>query len=232
MMADKNRRKTACDDSGDDGSGDKWFVPNDKMGEYEDEGGIGEDSDQSFTMWSRPPIEEDCDIDNTESVAEGGTGEASGQDDMQSFTIWSRPPSEENCYIDNTESVAEGGTDEASGQDDMQSFDKWSPPPSEKDCNIDTSESVFLSLNMQSQKKEEQIKLEVRRTYSHHMQSSSDNCSPPRVEDTPIGWFQAVGRILRRLGSILSRYVSIFKASISAFPKRCAEYCRTVVPLG
>ena len=37
------------------------------MGEYEDEGGIGEDSDQSFTMWSRPPIEEDCDIDNTES---------------------------------------------------------------------------------------------------------------------------------------------------------------------
>ena len=37
------------------------------MVEYEDEGGIGEDSDQSFTMWSRPPIEEDCDIDNTES---------------------------------------------------------------------------------------------------------------------------------------------------------------------
>ena len=41
------------------------------MREYEDEGGIGEDSDQdnmqSFTMWSRPPIEEDCDIDNTES---------------------------------------------------------------------------------------------------------------------------------------------------------------------
>jgi hypothetical protein len=37
------------------------------VGEYEDEGGIGEDSDQSFTMWSRPPIEEDCDIDNTES---------------------------------------------------------------------------------------------------------------------------------------------------------------------
>ena len=41
------------------------------MGEYEDQGGIGEDSDQddmqSFTMWSHPAIEEDCDIDNTES---------------------------------------------------------------------------------------------------------------------------------------------------------------------
>ena len=81
---------------------------------------------QSFTMWSRPPIEEDFDIDNTESVAEGGTGEASGQDDMQSFTIWSRPPSEEDCYIDNTESVfqslnMQGGTDKARGLEDMQS---------------------------------------------------------------------------------------------------------------
>ena len=37
------------------------------MGEYEDKGGIGEDSDQSFTIWSRPPSEEDCDIDSTES---------------------------------------------------------------------------------------------------------------------------------------------------------------------
>ena len=35
------------------------------------EGGTGEasgqDDMQSFTIWSRPPSEEDCDIDNTES---------------------------------------------------------------------------------------------------------------------------------------------------------------------
>ena len=232
MMADKNRRKTACDDSGDDGSGDKWFVPNGKMAEEGTGEVSGEDDKESFTMWSRPPSEEDYEIETTESVAEGGTCEASGQDDMSSFDKWSPPPSEKDCDIDNTESVAEGGPGEVSGEDDMESFDRRNHPPSEEDFDTDNTGSVFQSLNMQNQMKEEQIKLEVRRIFSHHMQSSSDNSSPPRVEDNPIGWFQAVGRIFRRLGSILSRYVSIFKQSMSAFPKNCAEYCRTVFPFG
>jgi len=38
--------------------------------------------------------------------------------------------------------------------------------------------------------KEEQMKLEITRTCSHHMQSSSDKYSPPSVEDYPIGNIQ------------------------------------------